>query len=99
VQIGGAAATQVSVTSPTSLTASTPSGGDGSTDVVVATSAGTATKPAAFTYFAPPVITGFAPQQGSAGTVVTITGQNFDRDAGADQVFFSSLSALVQAAS
>jgi RHS repeat-associated protein len=99
VQIGGAAATQVSVTSPTSLTASTPAGTAGSADVAVATSAGTATKPAAFTYFAPPIITGFAPQQGSAGTVVIITGQNFDPDAGADQVFFSSLPAAVQSAS
>jgi len=99
VQIGGAAAAQITVTSPTSLTASTPSGAAGPADVVVGTSAGTATKPAAFMYFAPPVITGFAPQQGSAGTVVTITGQHFDPDASADQVFFSSLPAAVQSAS
>src|SRR5262249_2845627 len=86
VLVGGAPATSVQVLSSTSLTAVTPPGSAGPADVVITTSGGTATKSAAFTYFASPVITGFAPAQGGAGTVVSISGQNFDSDAFGDRV-------------
>jgi RHS repeat-associated protein len=98
VTIGGAVATVVSVSS-NSLTAVTPANVAGAADVAVTTPTGSATLPRAFTYFAPPVITSFAPSAGSAGTVVTITGQNFDPDVSGDQVLFGTLSATVQSAS
>lgn len=50
VTVGGVAATDVTVVSPTQVTATTPAGDEGTADVVVTTSAGTATLPDGFTY-------------------------------------------------
>ncbi len=98
VTVGGVAALVTAVTSG-SLAATTPANVAGAADVVVTTPIGSATLAHAFTYFAPPVITSFAPSQGTSGTVVTITGQNFDTDVAGDQVLFGSLPATVQSAS
>jgi sugar lactone lactonase YvrE len=99
VTIGGVPAAPVVVSSSSSLTVVTPAGTAGPADISVRTSGGAATKTAAFTYFAPPVITSFAPAQGGSGTSVTITGQNFDPAAGGDQVLFGSLPATITFAS
>ncbi|HXH39274.1 MAG TPA: IPT/TIG domain-containing protein [Thermoanaerobaculia bacterium] len=98
VTIGGIAAANVSVVSSTSLTCAVPPAPAGPADIVVSTPGGSVTRTAAFTYFAPPVITSFAPAQGSAGTTVTISGQNFDADAGGDQVSFGGLAAQILSA-
>jgi large repetitive protein len=98
VTLRGIAST-VTVVNSGSLTVIAPPGAAGPADIVVTTPGGSATLPHAFTYFAPPVITSFAPSQGSAGSVVTITGQNFDPDPTGDQVLFSSLPATIQSAS
>jgi RHS repeat-associated protein len=99
VRIGGAAASGVMVGNETNLGALTPPGAAGPADVVVTTTAGSATRNAAFTYFAPPVISAFLPAQGSPGTVVTISGLNFDADAAGNVVLFGTLAAVVQTAS
>jgi|GEM_PF-336589 len=99
VTVGGVPAASVVVTNSSSLTVVTPAGTAGAADISVTTSGGAATKIAAFTYFAPPVITSFAPAQGGSGTSVTITGQNFDPAAGGDQVLFGSLPATITSAS
>ncbi len=82
VLIGGVEATNVSVTSDTSLTAATPPHAAGTVDVVVRNPDGqTGTRGAAFTYTpAPaPVVSAISPVKGSStgGTVVTVTGSNF----------------------
>ncbi len=99
VTVAGEPATSVAVTNSSSLTVVTPSGTAGPADISVTTSGGAATKSAAFTYFAPPVINSFAPAQGGSGTSVTIAGQNFDPAAGGDQVLFGTLPATVTSAS
>jgi sugar lactone lactonase YvrE len=78
VTIGGNVATNIVVTSTTSLAGTTPAGNTGTADVIVTSAGGSVTKTAAFTYVAPPVITSFTPTQGSTGSSVTIMGQNFD---------------------
>ena len=97
VYFGGVAATIVTITS-TDITVLTPAGTPGSVDVRVSAPGGDVTRSGAFTYFAPPVITSFAPTQGGFGATVTITGQNFDPDSTGDQVFFGALQANVVSA-
>jgi len=78
VSFGGLPATDVNVTSPTSLTATTPvSPTDGSTTVTVSTPAG-ASGPLAYTYVGPKILA-INPDQGptTGGQVVTITGSGF----------------------
>lgn len=99
VSVGGAAASGVTVSSETSLGALTPPGAAGPADVVVTTAAGSATRNGAFTYFAPPAIGAFLPVQGSPGTLVTISGLNFDSDVTGNSVLFGTLAAVVQTAS
>jgi RHS repeat-associated protein len=99
VTVGGVPAASIVVTNSSSLTVVTPPGTAGGADISVTTSGGAATKTAAFTYFAPPVITSFAPAQGGSGTSVTITGQNFDPAAGGDQVLFGTSQATITSAS
>lgn len=98
VKFGSTAASSVNVASANALKAITPASAAGIVDVSITTSAGTATQPGAFTYFAPPLITSFTPVEGSAGTVVTIRGANFDPDPSGDQVLFGSLAAAVSTA-
>ena len=78
VKIGGVSATNVVVSSATSMTAKTPASAAGLKDVTVTTAGGTATKTGAFTYVASPTITLVTPATGptSGGTAITITGTN-----------------------
>ncbi len=89
VDFGGNRATNVSVTSSTSLTATAPAGSAGAVDVTVTTPFGTSTTDSAdrFTYFLVPTVTGVAPDTGPSfgGTQVTVTGTNL---AGATDVHF-----------
>jgi Tol biopolymer transport system component len=79
VKFGGIAATSVSVTSGTTLAATTPAGAVGSADVSVFTAGGTGSLAGAFTYAGAPTVTGVAPNTGPAtgGTAITLTGTNF----------------------
>ena len=79
VTIGGKNASQVSVSSPTSLTVTVPVGSVGVKDVSVTNLVGTGTKSNAFTYVAAPTITSVTPPSGplTAGTAITIQGTNF----------------------
>jgi len=98
VRLGAADATQVVVTSATSLSFVTPPGNPGPAAISVTTPGGTATQAAAFQYMAAPVILSFTPTHGAAGTVVTITGQNFDPDPSGDVVAVAGTLASVTAA-
>ncbi|HEV2722686.1 MAG TPA: IPT/TIG domain-containing protein, partial [Thermoanaerobaculia bacterium] len=86
VTLGGLAAQSVLVINSSTLTFTTPAASAGIADLIVTTSAGSATRSAAFTYFAPPAIASFSPAQGDAGTVVTVAGTNFDTDPAGDVV-------------
>ena len=81
VTIGGNSAASVSVTSDTTLTATTPTGSAGTVDVVIITSGGSATLTNGFTYYNVPVptITSIIPNSGplAGGTSITITGTGF----------------------
>jgi len=85
VKFGGTSATNVSVVSATSITATTPAHAAGGVDVVVTNSdTKSATLPQAFTYaLAAPTISGVAPPTGptTGGTAVTITGTGFQTGA------------------
>ena len=83
VTFGGANATNYTVTSDTSITATTPAGMTGAQDVVVATPGGSATLPGGFTYVAasyvvggwasaPAVVTGVGSVY--VGNIVSVTG-------------------------
>ena len=73
--LGGAAGAGSSC-SDTQCTTIAPNGIPGTTDVAVATPTGIADDPSAFTYVAPPTITGVSPSTGptAGGGVVTVTG-------------------------
>lgn len=85
VTVGGTAATGVTVTSSTSLTATTPAGRLGPADVVVSTAAG-AGAPGAFRYADAPTVTAVTdpliggPARGTTegGTLVAVAGTGFD---------------------
>ncbi|MFC1706259.1 IPT/TIG domain-containing protein, partial [Planctomycetota bacterium] len=80
VKIGTATATNVLVTSATTLTCVTPAGSAAAArDVVVTTPGGSGTLASGFTYYDPPTVGTVNPQTGATagGTTVTITGQNF----------------------
>ena len=93
VKFGGTAATNVSVNSDTSITATAPAGQAGPVDVTVTTPGGTSATSSAdqFTYTPPPVptVTKVSPSSGpsTGGTPVTITGTGFT---GATAVNFGS---------
>ena len=75
VTFGGLLATSYTVVSPTTITATVGLGASGNVSVMVP--GGTASLQG-FTYIPPaPVINSFAPQNGSEGTLVTISGSNF----------------------
>jgi hypothetical protein len=79
VTIGGAAATNVVVTSSTTITATTPSGTAGAATVTVAVAGQSASLTGGFTYQTTPTVTSVSPAAGplTGGTAVTITGTNF----------------------
>ncbi|GGB17729.1 hypothetical protein GCM10011511_46920 [Puia dinghuensis] len=86
VSFGGVPAASFSLNSSTSIAATVASGASG--NVSVTTPYGTVTMPG-FT-FTGPIISGFSPAIGVAGTVVTITGSNFT---GATAVTFDGVAA------
>jgi YVTN family beta-propeller protein len=79
VTIGGVAASNVTVVSDTSITATTPAGSVGVASVLVTTAAGTNAANTAYTYLAAPTVTSISPSTGSTGggTAVNITGTDF----------------------
>jgi hypothetical protein len=81
VTLGGAAATNLTVTSGTSIMATTPAHALGAVDLVVTNNdSQSATLAGGFTYVNPaPTVTGISPASGPAagGTSVTITGTGF----------------------
>jgi hypothetical protein len=82
VQVGGVAATAVTLVSATQMRATTPAGAAGARTVQVTTPSGqTAGLTSAFTYVAPatPTITSISPTSGptAGGTQITLTGTNF----------------------
>jgi hypothetical protein len=84
VSFGGTAATSVTFTSATQLTAVTPAHAAGSVGVTVTnpdTQTGTLSN--AFTFVPPPTVSSVAPSSGptAGGTTVTITGANFQSGA------------------
>ena len=98
VRFGGVLALSVVTLNDGTITCVTPPGTAGTdVDVRVTNANGTQALPAAFRYFAPPVVTGLAPARGPAagGTAVTISGSGFlDPDAGSNLVLFGGISAL-----
>jgi hypothetical protein len=93
VDFGTTAATDVVVESPTEITADSPAGTAGATNVTVTTSAGiSAVSTDAQFFYGSPTISSVAPDAGptTGGTSVTITGTGF---AGASAVVFTSTAA------
>lgn len=78
VTFDGISGTNITVSSATQLTATTPAHAAGVVAVVVGTTGGTSA-PGQFTYVPPPTITGLTPNAGplAGGNSVTITGTNF----------------------
>lgn len=88
-----------SVNSATTTTLMVTAPAVGSTGAVsVTTTGGTATGPV-FTYLNPPTITAINPTSGISGTVVTITGTNFDAIAANNTVKFNGTIAAISSAS
>lgn len=80
VTVGGAGATSVNFVSATTITCATPAGAAGPADIAVTNpSASPVTLAGAFTYVAPPSISGITPSSGpaSGGNAVTIDGADF----------------------
>ncbi len=93
VTFGGITAS-FTIGSDTSISATAPAHAAGTVDVAVTTPSGTSTTVASdqFTYISPPTVTTISPSSGKAagGTVVTITGTNFN---GASAVKFGATAA------
>lgn len=80
VLVGGNPATGVVRVSATQIAAVVPAGAPGAADVLVSNSDGqNVTLAGAFTYIAPPRVTGVVPARGSAigGTAITVSGADF----------------------
>jgi hypothetical protein len=79
VAIGGQPGTDVTVTSPTTLTFTTPAHDAGTVDVTATTPGGTTAATENFRYIAPPTITTLDPDHGPAagGNTVEVTGTGF----------------------
>ena len=86
VKFGATAATSFSVTNSTTLTATAPAQAVGTVDVTVTTACATSAVNYGdrFSYMAPPTVSGILPPSGpsAGGTLVTITGTNFNQSAG-----------------
>jgi hypothetical protein len=75
VSFGGIPANSFTVVNATTITAVVANGASGSVSV---TSPGGTTTLSGFTFIAPPVISSFTPSIAATGSVVTITGNNFN---------------------
>ena len=100
VSFGAVAATDVSCTSSTQCTATSPAGSAGIVDVTVTVGGLTSPTSSAdqFTYVTPPptpTVTGVSPSSGPSGggTAVTISGTNFSSTPGAVNVSFGAVAA------
>ncbi len=97
VTFNGVTAT-VTAASTTSLTATVPSGAT-TGPIAVTTRGGTATSATNFTVVsAPPTITSFSPTSGHLGTLLTVTGTNFDPTPSGNQVRIGGVLVAVQSA-
>jgi sugar lactone lactonase YvrE len=67
--------------------------------VQVHTPGGTASAPFPFRFIPAPTITSFTPAEGHAGTLVTLTGQDFLIEGAVDTVYFQGLPAVVVSSS
>jgi hypothetical protein len=78
VTIGGAAASEVKISTELEITAKTPPGTAGAQEVVVTDAGGASIAGPKYTYVPAPTVTGVSPGGGAAagGTTVTITGTN-----------------------
>ena len=99
VKFNGVAATVTTATANT-LTTAVPSGAT-TGKISVTSPNGSATTAASFTVTGSevPTITGFTPTLGGAGTLVTISGANFDAVSPNNKVLFNSALAVVTTAS
>lgn len=100
VSFGGVAAASFTVESPTRITAIVGSGATG--NVSLTNVYGTFSRPG-FAYFMPPslpppTITSLSPTSGVVGTMVTITGTNFDPLPANNEVYFGATRATVTSA-
>jgi hypothetical protein len=87
VTIGGNDCTNIIPTLPTSLTCTTPAGTKGAQDIIITNiDTQTVTASSAFTYIAPPSITGldFSSGSSSGGEMITVNGSDFDNGATVD---------------
>ena len=93
VTFGGTAAVSYTIVSDTQITAVTPAGIAGPTDITVTTAGGTGTKTAGYNYIPVPSIASVSPDAGpnAGGTVVMITGTGFT---GATSVTFGGTAAV-----
>ena len=96
VTFGGVPAASYTVNSSYSITATVSGGASG--NVAVTSPLGTAVY-GGFCYTVAPVITGFSPEAALSGTMITITGENFNPSAAANIVYFGGLKAEVVTAS
>jgi YD repeat-containing protein len=98
ILFGGIAAT-VTAASLTQLAATVPVGAT-TGPITVTTPTGTATSSEPFTVMSGsvPVITGFSPNIGVPGTLVTISGSNFNATASYNRVIFNNTPAIVSTA-
>ena len=98
VSFGGVAAASFTIVSNTTITAVIGSGMSG--NISVSNPAGT-TSLGTFTFIPtqPPVITSFTPLSGKTGSTVIITGNNFNSNPAANNVYFGSIKAQVVSAS
>jgi large repetitive protein len=96
VTFGGTPAASFTVDSASAITAILGSGASG--DVSVTNNFGTGTK-AGFFFGSPLSITSFSPTNGSAGSSVKITGNNFSASAADNIVYFGAVKAVVTSAS
>lgn len=100
VTFNGVAGTVTSVTQ-TELTVTIPQGATAG-PIKVTTGSSAATAPGVFTIIsnaAPPTISGFSPTMGTAGSVVTISGSNFQPLAVANKVLINGIAAPVVSSS
>ncbi|MFT3823436.1 MAG: FG-GAP-like repeat-containing protein [Chitinophagaceae bacterium] len=95
VQFGGVAAASFVLVSQNTIKAIVGNGANG--NVSVQNNTGTATR-AGFVYKQPPVVTGFAPSSGPAGTTIMITGSGFSTTVSENIVFIGGVKATVTAA-
>ncbi|HEY3815345.1 MAG TPA: IPT/TIG domain-containing protein, partial [Caulobacteraceae bacterium] len=90
VKFGGANAARFTVNSDTSISATTPAGAAGPTDVSVTGPNGTGDAQNAFDYIAPPAITSVAPTSGLPQAQIQINGSSFQ---GSTAVMFGTIPA------